>query len=471
MSGDLISFNFVGPAYETISLPYSAQQCINLYLENAQEAARSQEALISTPGSKAFVTLTDSPVRVGGMREFAGSLYVVSGQTLFKIEANGSFQSLGTVPGSSSVSISNNLSQLIVVNGQEGFIYTPASDAFVQITDPDFRPADVVTFLDQYFVLHETDSPRFFISALANGLAYDGLDFGTKEGSPDDIRSLLADHRDLLLFGGQFSTELWENTGAEDFPFEVQNGVFIERASGAKDSSLQMDNQVYWLGDDKIVYHLDGYLPAKTSTYAIDERIRQYETIDDAFAFTYTEGGHFFYVLTFPTGDETWVYDASTRKWHQRSTGLRGGRWFPNAHARFNNRDYAGDSQSGKILELDLDTYTEDGETIRRVRTAMPQANSEKPLFVAKLQILFEAGIGLLTGQGSDPIAALDVSDDGGRTYKNPKFRSMGKIGEYKRRSVWRRRGRFRDRVHRLTVTDPIKVVIIDASIEAEPGF
>ncbi len=471
MSADLISFPFVGPAYETISLPFSAQQCINLYLENAQEDARSKEILVSTPGAKEFVTLTDSPVRVGGMRAFDGSLYVVSGQTLFRIETDGSFRDLGTVPGSDPVSMSNNLSQFIVVNGQDGFIYTPASDAFVQITDPDFRPADVVTFLDQYFVLHEIDSPRFFISALANGLAYDGLDFGNKEGSPDDIRSLLADHRDLLLFGEQFSTELWDNTGAEDFPFEVQIGVFIERASGATYTSLKMDNQVYWLGDDKVVYTLDGYLPAKTTTFAIDERIRQYSKIDDAFAFTYTEGGHFFYVLTFPTGDETWVYDSSTRRWHQRSSGLNGGRWFPNAHSKFNNRDYVGDSQSGKILELDLSTYTEDGETIRRVRTTMPWANSEKPLFVSKLQILFEAGIGLLTGQGSDPIAALDVSDDGGRTYKSPKFRSMGKIGEYKRRSVWRRRGRFRDRVHRLTITDPVKVAIIDASIEAEAGF
>ena len=471
MSANLISFPFVGAAYETISLPFSAQQCINLYLENAQEEARSQQTLIGTPGLKDFITLTDSPVRIGGMREFAGSLYVVAGQTLFKVETDGSFAAKGTIPDTTPVSISNNLTQLIVVNGQEGFIYTPASDAFVQITDPDFRSADVVDFLDQYFVLHEIDSPRFFISQLANGLAYDGLDFGTKEGSPDNIRTLLADHRDLLLFGEQFSTELWDNTGAEDFPFEVQVGVFIERGCGARYSQLKMDNQVYWLGDDKVVYMLDGYLPAKVSTYAIDERIRQYSTIEDAFAFTYTEGGHFFYVLTFPTGDETWVYDASTRKWHQRSSGLFGGRWRANAYARFNNRNYIGDSESGKVFEMDLSTYTEDGDTIRRVRTTMPRANSEKPLFVSKLQVFFEAGTGLLTGQGSDPIAALDVSDDGGRTYKNPKFRKMGKIGEYQRRSVWRRRGRFRNRVHRLTITDPIKVSIIDASIEAEAGF
>lgn len=471
MSGELISFPFVGPAYETISLPYSAQQSINLYLEEAQADARSQVALIGTPGLKSFITLTDSPVRVGGMRIFRDSLYVVSGFTLFKIETDGSFASKGTIPGTDPVSISNNQTQLIIVNGTEGFIYTPDTDAFQEITDSEFRPADVVVFLDQYFVLHETDTNRFFISSLNDGLTYDGLDFGVKEGSQDNIRSILADHRDLVLFGTEIATELWDNTGNVDFPFEVQNGVFIQRACGATYTPLKMDNQVYFIGEDRVVYVLDGYLPSKRSTYAIDERIRQYSRIDDAFSFTYTEGGHFFYVLTFPTGDETWVYDASSRHWHQRSSGLIGGRWRANAYARFNNKNYIGDSLSGNVFEMDLNTFTEDGETIRRVRATMPRANSERPLFVSKLQIFFEAGTGLISGQGSDPLVALAVSDDGGRTYKNPKFRQMGKIGEYKRRSVWRRRGRFRDRVHRVTITDPVKVSIIDASIEAETGF
>lgn len=471
MSATFVKIPFIGDAYESFSLPFAAQRTINFYLEDAQSDARNNQVLIGTPGLKSpFASLGDGPIRVGGMHVFGDYLYVVSDEALYKIDSDGASSSLGTIPGNGAVSMAHNTIQLVVVNGTDGFIYTPSSDTFEQITDEDFRPADVVVFLDQYLVFHETDSPRFFISGLANGLAYDGLDFGTAEGAPDTLISLLADHRDLILFGSD-SIELWDHTENVDFPFEAQNGVFIERGCAAANSVLKMDNQVYWLGNDKVIYTLNGYLPAKVSTHAIDERIRQYSRVDDAFAFTYTEAGHFFYVLTFPSGNETWVFDASGRKWHQRSSGLDEGRWRANAYALFNGLHYVGDYENGNVYQMDLNTYDENGETIKRVRTAMPLSNAELPVYMSKLQILFEAGTGLISGQGSDPKAALQWSDDGGRTFKDPRFRSMGKIGEFRWRTIWRRLGRFRDRIFKLVITDPIKCVIIDSSVEAEQGF
>lgn len=459
---------FVGPAYESISKPFAAQQCINLYLENSQAAARSQQALIGTPGFRLFVDLGPEPTR--GSHVFQGSMYAVSGTDAFKIESDGTTQLLGTIPGTDQVSIENNVTQVCFVNGVEGFIYTPSSDTFEEIIDPDFRPAQIVQFLDQYFLFNEPGTNNFFISAFGNGLAYNGLDVGVAEGSPDNIVSILSDHRDLLLFG-ETTIELWNNTGNPDFPFEVQNGVFIERGCAAAFSVEKLDNQVYWLGDDRAVYTLEGYLPAKKSTYAIDEQIRQYDRVDDAVALTYTEGGHFFYAISFPSGNETFVYDASTQQWHQRSSGLLGARWRADSYVRFGDKNIVGDSLSGKLFEMDLETYDELGEEMPAIRTTMPETANELPVFMSKLQVVIESGIGLLTGQGSDPIAALEWSDDGGHTFKDPRFRSMGKIGEYRRRVIWRRLGRFRNRVFRFTITDPVKRVIIDASAEWEPGL
>lgn len=228
---------------------------------------------------------------------------------------------------------------------------------------------------------------------------------------------------------------------------------------------------MYWLGDDRVVYKLEGYLPAKVSTHAIDERIRQFETVEDAFGFTYTEGGHFFYILTFPSGGETWVYDTAAQSWHQRSTGTKKERWRANAYARFNMKNYVGDDRSGKVFEMSLETYTEDGSEILRTRTTMPETANELPVFMSKLQVYLESGVGLITGLGSDPLIALSWSDDGGRTFTQPKFRSIGKIGGYAARVIWRRLGRFRNRIFKLSISDPVKVVIIDASAEVESGF
>jgi hypothetical protein len=48
----------------------------------------------------------------------------------------------------------------------------------------------------------------------------------------------------------------------------------------------------------------------------------------------------------------------------------------------------------------------------------------------------------------------------------------MGKIGQYGYRTIWRRLGmttKLRDRVYEVSGTDPVKVIIIGAHIDASP--
>ena len=81
-------------------------------------------------------------------------------------------------------------------------------------------------------------------------------------------------------------------------------------------------------------------------------------------------------------------------------------------------------------------------------------------------QLLLEGGVGLNTGQGSDPQVMLRVSKDFGQTWSNEMWRSMGKIGKYATRVLWRRLGKARDWVFEVTISDPVKVVIIGANIK-----
>jgi hypothetical protein len=81
--------------------------------------------------------------------------------------------------------------------------------------------------------------------------------------------------------------------------------------------------------------------------------------------------------------------------------------------------------------------------------------------------VVFEPGVGLATGQGADPQAMLRWSNDGGATWSNENWRSIGKGGEYRARAIWRSLGRARDRVYELTVTDPVKRVIVGMELKA----
>jgi len=73
--------------------------------------------------------------------------------------------------------------------------------------------------------------------------------------------------------------------------------------------------------------------------------------------------------------------------------------------------------------------------------------------------------------QGQDPQILLDWSDDHGRTWSNQLSASMGKVGEYTKRVKWFRLGQSRDRIFRITISDPVKRVIISGHIEAEGGL
>ena len=76
-------------------------------------------------------------------------------------------------------------------------------------------------------------------------------------------------------------------------------------------------------------------------------------------------------------------------------------------------------------------------------------------------EVYCETGVGLNSGQGSDPQIMLQYSDDGGRTYSNELWRSLGVIGAYKTRAIWRRLGQFRSRQIVLTITDPVRRLVM----------
>ena len=80
--------------------------------------------------------------------------------------------------------------------------------------------------------------------------------------------------------------------------------------------------------------------------------------------------------------------------------------------------------------------------------------------------------MGLNTGQGSDPQCMLRWSDDGGHTWSNEHWASMGQIGQYGYRTFWRRLGmtlKLRDRVYEVSGTDPVKVSITGAELLISP--
>ncbi len=463
-----MNIQFAVHSYQARALPLSAQRAVNLYAEQQPADAKSRVPLNNAPGIVSVATAGSSTDTGRGAHTMAGTLYVVIGTRLYSVSRQGVTTDLGEIAGSGRVSMDDNGSQLCIVNGSEGYIYRVAG-GLAQITDPDFRPADTVTYQDGYFIFNESGTGNFFISNLLDGFAYTATDFANAEGASDNVVAVFSNHREIWVFG-ELTTEIYFNSGDTDFPFDRIAGSFIERGCAAPHSVTRLDNTLIWLGEDRIVYRAQGYTPQRISQHAIEHAIEAYSTISDAFAFSFTMAGHKFYVLTFPTEGATWVWDASTSLWHERlSFGMD--RWRVNGCAKAYDRYFVIDSQDGRVGRLDENIYTEYGGTIQGSATSAPLHSDRKRMFMRRFELDIETGVGLTSGQGSDPQIWLDWSDDGGRTWSKRKpWQSMGKRGAYRQRLRWNRMGSFRNRVLRLNTSDPVKRTGIAAHAELSLG-
>ncbi len=472
----------LGSSYVARSVNAADNRMVNLFPELVPEGGKEPAFLSRCPGLRRIATIGSGPIR--GLWQTKGIMYVVSGNTFYKVETYGRTRYrgtiIGTVTGSGPVSMSDNGTQIFIACNPDGFIYNTVTEVFAQITDPDFPGAVTVGYLDGYFVFNEPNSPRVWVTALLDGLSVDPLDFASAEGDPDGLVSLIIDHREAWLFGTN-SIEVWYDAGLPDFPLQRIQGAFNEIGCAAPYSVAKLDNGVFWLGSDArgrgIVYRANGYTGQRISTHAVEWQIQQYGNLSDAIGYTYQQDGHAFYVLIFPTAQATWVYDVATQAWHERAGWSNGEfvRHRSNCQVVYNDEIIVGDFENGNLYAYDLDDYTDNGDVqkwLRSWRALGTGQNNLKRSAQHTLQIDCEAGVGTNTGQGSDPQMMLRWSDDGGHTWSNERWVSMGKIGEYFTRAIFRRLGmtlKLRDRVYEVSGTDPVKVAIMGAELYVTP--
>jgi len=467
---------FVGPSDQARSTNASAQRSVNCYLEMDNASPRAPIALYGTPGLSLAFTLPTVSIR-GSAILGAFAIYV-SGSGVYKVDSAYTATLLGTIGTSTGpVGITSNGAQVLIVDGVTGWLATTTT--LTQITDVDF-PAGVTSadFLDGYFMVTGDGTQLFYINETPNvGGDWNGLDFGSAEGAPDNVIAVKADHREAWMFGAQ-SIEIYVNTGNADFPLERTGNAFIEFGCVAGKSISKIDNTLFWLGRDQngegIVYRANGYTPVRVSTSAIERAMQGYSQIDDAIAFSFQMQGHSFYALSFPTGDATWLFDIASGAWTEwlwrdpSDNTLH--RHRAANHLLFNGAHLVGDWETGEVYALSMDTYTDNGDPILRLRATQTLEAEQKRVFVSSLQVDMETGVGLATGQGSTPELMLRYSLDGGHSWSNLRTASVGAVGAYGTRALFRRLGQGRNRVWEISMTDPVKFAVFGAFADVKRG-
>jgi len=465
--------------YENSSLPISAQECVNWYPAPTQSGGLSKMSLKGTPGLVSLATSGTLNQTNRGAYVKEGLPYFVNGDTLFRldrtlVESVETFNlvTLGTITGTGRVSMADNGTQLmILVPSGDGFIMNEAAGTpFQQITDPAFTangaPQHVV-YKDGFFVI-TTDTKKFIVSALNDGLAYDAVDSGTAEADPDTIVAPIV-HENQLFIAGSETIEVFQNIGGAGFPFQRVEGFVMSKGVFAPFSIVEGGGTFMFIGggvnESPSIYAFAGSDVEPISTDAIDDILAEFTTeqIQQAFAWSYSQNGARFVAFSFT--NITLVFDTVSGLWHERKSRITDGGSTNDTRCRVNslvsayNKVLVGDSVDGRIGDMSLKFFDEYGENLIRVVATQPFSNEGLSILVPELELTMEAGVGDLVTK--NPVIRMSRSKDG-KTFSDEITRGIGQIGEHNRRSIWRKLGRAaRFEIFRFKFSEKVKPVII----------
>jgi hypothetical protein len=502
----------------------SAQKRVNCYVELPKDPEKGQVTILSMPGLRQIVNLDDYAAAVGawpGTRPFTGPirgmqlistptdysyfgpwLAVVRGEWVAQLHNYAGYGGTAVMPGTyiagsgiitsalgdytqtKRVDITDDgTGSVFVCNGTTNGAWVRAisSSSFISagtrwdgslaglVSDVDAEPATFCTSIGAKIVVSLKGKKYFRYSTDQSGFDWDALDFETPDASPDGTLRVY-NHRGTLMAFGDTSVEFFSLSGDPDAPYAPLRGATIPIGLSAVWSLANVAGDAVFLGRTPNGMHqvvrVSGMTPSIISDQQIDAIFNGYETISDATALSYSFNGHTFYQINFPTENESWALDITTGIW-TKMVGPDGGRHPAEFAATIANRVVIGHHTSPILYVLDSDTNSFAGSAMPREVVTRHFFKDFDRVVVDELTVDLDVGVGDNTT--TDPQVMLQISKDNGKSWGTELWKSLGKIGETRKRVVWRRLGQGRDWTFRIRVTDPVRVVIAGAAINATP--
>lgn len=467
----LSQLNLVGSSNAYIHPLVDPQRTVNMYIHADNKSLLP--VLIDFPAYEKKVNISDTLV---GRRLFTNfrsqTLYGIIGNQVYSFDSllvPNNIGSIATSVGNAFIAANNN-QEVIFVDGVNGYLFDEGTATFSTITATGFPPSpEFVVYIDGYFIVNSSGTPRFYVSELNDGLGWDSERYDGLIAKPDIVVGLGAVHRQLFVIG-EISTEVYFNAADSAFPFRRQNNLILPYGCAAAGSIATGQNRLFWLSNDEngvgSIMMTDGTLPINVSTPNIDIAIQSYADVSDARGYIYKIDGHIFYELNFTAADHSWTYDLTTDRWFEREfEGEK--RYKGQTHSYFLGKHYLLLYDEGNLYELSSEYDGHGDYMFRRERTGTRIKDpTSRPFTVNEIGINFLQGVGKATGIYENPLVFISLSEDGGVTFGDRLPASLGKIGQRKYKTHWHRLGKYNDLTTKLEFFARTKLIILDAYID-----
>ncbi len=484
-----MKMNLVGPSYSTDIVSFGQQKSINWFMEgdlNDSIPAKYPTILLPTPGITLLKDYGDFTIGRGSI-VFRDIAYVVLGNTFASLGTDGTPSYIDILDTDDvDVQIVSGGEGPFMVDGDGAYLYSLTTNTFTKVADADL-PANPIScaYYQGFYILAFSSSDKIYYSF--DPLSWDALDFNSANSNADYITALKVVHDELWIFGTA-STQVFYNSGDALVPLQSRPGVLLDKGCRAPATIVAIEDAIHWLGTDihggYSIFQSQGYNAVPVATPALVAEIATYTTVEDAYAFGHRVGLHEFYVITFPTENKTWVYDVLTKQWHERMSIVDQDPFISDplyrahrakAHCYADGTHYVLDQYTGAVSKYDTTVYTEYDNPLYRIRrtsqlSADNPAVGQRLMYDNKLHSYYnftlnmEPGVGL--DDNSDPQVQLSISTDAGFTWQDCGSRSLGMIGVFDVPIKWDILGQARNMVFEITVTDPVKAVLLGGTVD-----
>lgn len=394
------------------------------------------------------------------------TLYAALGTTVYTVDSSGALTALtGTLPGTDKVFFArnNNASPQVAIVCAAG-TFEVSGSSIVTYADSDVGAPDCVVFHDGYFMFGYGNGK--IQASGVNVLSIDLLDFTTAESNPDGITQLWSFGGQLYAAGPATIEVYGQPINSTGFPltrigYNITPGLISPFCVAGFEP--EFGNPPIYVGSDNTVRQLFGTSGAvgaatKISPPDLDALIAAVEDKTTLEALCYISRGHPMWQLSSSTW--TWVYDVSTKTWHERKSYLLDrSRMTVSLHAF--SKWICGDTESDTLLSIDPALHTEVGSPFPVTLESAPTKEFPNRMRVNRADFDFTVGVGDVTGEDpieTTPHVLVSWSDDGGYEWTDPWFRDLGPQAETQQRITVLNTGMSgpMGRRWRLEVSDPV---------------
>lgn len=421
-----VPFEIAGGTGGHKSIQFSSEVSRNVYIDFSDTAGRK--------GQHDFPGLKPWHASAGvdrGSHVMSGTLYKISGTTLYSVSAVGVQTALGTVAGTERAVFANDGVNLMFC--VEGLLYRWNSPTLSNVSVGPVPNPRAIAYINSQFVV-SGDNGIFAVSDPGSATSWNALNYAEEETLPDSLLRPYTYSQMVYMLGSQ-SVVPWVNVGTGNPPFSRQETALVNIGLANKHAVINTDNFLYWLSDDKKLYQCVGASARNVTTpgasYLLDDLDASTCILSE-----FTIQGQQFVLLAF--SGRTLFFSESNNYWGELSGGtdIIPAQWYGNYIFACYGKTLVTDYRNGNVYELDRDAYTDNGDARLRVRelpvfTSALVGKPGRRITVSGVKLDMQVGVGLASGQGSQPVLVCQFSNDGGHTWGEEINVDMGIMGDY----------------------------------------